>query len=301
MDPMSVRPMSGGPAPVPGTPWRLAIDVGTSNTAAAVQIGSAPPRPVRLSDQADQMPSAVLAGPSGLIVGVEALRSARLDPGAFEACPKRRVGEGTMLLGTREVPVSAAIAAILRHVFVRAARIGGGGPPAEVILTYPEHWQAARRQVLLDAAHAAGLTTPPRLVSEPVAAAGHYATREAVPPGAVVGVFDFGGGTCDVAVLRANPAAGHGVAPYTVLATEGVDPLGGEDLDDLLEQWVRQQLADSGRHTLLAALDEPEALAQRLSFREQVRAAKQSLTDYESTRITVAAGGEQAVVTITAD
>jgi hypothetical protein len=297
-----VDPMNQGQQPATATPWRLAIDVGTSNTAAAVQIGTGPPRPVRLSDQADQMPSGVLAGPAGLVVGVEALRSARLDPGAFEACPKRRVGEGTMLLGTHDVPVSAAIAAILRHVFVRAARVGGGGPPAEVILTYPEHWQAGRRQVLLDAARAAGLVTVPRLVSEPIAAAAHYATKAVVPPGSVVAVFDFGGGTCDVAVLRAGPADGPGPAvPFTVLATEGVDPLGGEDLDDLLEQWTHRQLQASGRHTLLAALDDPGALAQRLTFREQVRAAKQALTDYESTQIPVAAGGEEAVVTITAE
>jgi hypothetical protein len=295
---------------VPGarTGWRLAIDVGTSNTAAAVQVGAEAPRPVRLSDQADQMPSGVLNGPNGMIVGVEALRSARIDPSAFEPCPKRRVGEGQIQLGMTEVAVSAAIAAIMRHVFIRAARVTGGGHPQEVILTYPEQWQAPRRQVLIDAARAGGFPGPLRLVSEPVAAASHYATNVAVPPGALVAVFDFGGGTCDVAVLRAGAAAGPmpgGVhpwsrPPFTVLAAEGLDPLGGEDLDALLAQWTRQQLQDTGHAELVSALDAPAALADRLTFRDQVRAGKQALTDYESTRIPVAAGGDTAVVTITA-
>jgi hypothetical protein len=278
--------------------WRLAVDLGTSNTAAAVQIGSGPPRPVRLSDQADQMPSGVLAGPAGLIVGVEAQRSARIDPAAYEPTPKRRVGEGEILLGGHEVAVADALAAVLRQVAGRAGRIAGGGRPVEVLLTYPEQWQEPRRQVLLAAARAAGLAAEPRLVSEPVAAASHYATRQAVPPGAVVAVFDFGGGTCDVAVLRAGTVAG---APFTVLATDGIDPLGGEDIDDLLARWARGQLREAGHVELADALDDPAALADRLTFRDQVRAAKQALTDYEQTGIPVAAGGRQAVVTITAE
>ncbi len=278
--------------------WRLAIDFGTSNTAAAVQIGAGAPRPVRLSEQADQMLSGVLAGANGLIVGVEAQRSARIDPAAYEPNPKRRVGEGEILLDGREVAVTDALAAVLRHVAGRAGRIAGGSRPSEVLLTYPEHWQEPRRRVLLAAARAAGLAEQPRLVSEPVAAASHYATQQAVPPGAVVAVFDFGGGTCDVAVLRAGAAQG---APFTVLATDGIDPLGGEDLDDLLAQWARAQLRDSGQAELADALDDPALLADRLTFRDQVRAAKQALTDYEQTRIPVAAGGRQAVVTITAD
>ncbi|GIJ05542.1 hypothetical protein Sya03_48940 [Spirilliplanes yamanashiensis] len=280
------------------SPWRLAVDVGTSNTAAAVQIGAGPPRPVRLTDQSDQMPSGVLAGQHGLVVGAEALRSARIDPAAFEPNPKRRVGEGEIMLGEREVPVADALAALLRHVVGRAGRVAGGGHPAEVLLTYPEQWQQPRRDVLTAAAYAAGLPRAPRLVSEPVAAASHYATQEAVPPGAVVAVFDFGGGTCDVAVLRAGDAPG---APFTVLATDGIDPLGGEDVDDLLARWTKEQLRATGHAELADALDDPAALADRLTFRDQVRGAKQALTDYEQTRIPVAAGGAQAVVTITAE
>ncbi len=279
--------------------WRLAVDVGTTNTAAALQAGDQAPRPVRLSDQADQMPSAVLAGQQGLLVGAEAVRSARIDPSAFEPCPKRRIGDGQMQLGTAEVPVATAIATILRHVFVRANRISGGGHPQEIVLTCPEQWQQARRQVLVDAARSAGYHGPVRLLSEPIAAAGHYATRTSVPAGALVAVFDFGGGTCDVAVLRAE---GTGAAtPFTVLAADGIDPLGGEDLDVLLADWTTRKLRETGQEDLVTALQEPAALGDRLTFRDQVRNAKQALTDWESTRIPVAAAGRQAVVTITAE
>ena len=101
--------------------WSLAIDFGTSNTAAAYQSGTDKPIPVRLSDQAEQMPSAVLALDTGILVGAAAVRSARLDPPRFEPNPKRRVGEGEVLLGNREYDVAELVAAVLTQVRQRAA------------------------------------------------------------------------------------------------------------------------------------------------------------------------------------
>ena len=93
--------------------WSLAVDFGTSNTAAAYRVGGARPQAVRLSEQADQMPSAVLAGESGVVVGGAAVRAARLDPSLFEGCPKRRLGEGEILLGDTEFAVVDLVAAAI--------------------------------------------------------------------------------------------------------------------------------------------------------------------------------------------
>ncbi len=276
--------------------WSLAIDFGTSNTAAAYRLGNGAALPVRLSDQAEQMPSAVLALETGILVGTAAVRSARLEPARYEPNPKRRVGEGEVLLGAREYSVAELIAAVLAQVRQRADRVAGHEPLGRLVLTYPEQWAAPRREVLRESALRAGFAPGVlEMRSEPVAAASWYASVEGVRPGDRVAVFDFGGGTCDVAVLSAGANGG-----FDVLAAAGADPLGGEHLDQLLLDWTLDQLTHNGFEALRTALMEPANLAALLTLREQVRQAKHELSDYESARIPVALGSLQSIVTITA-
>lgn len=279
--------------------WVLAVDFGTSNTAAALRHDGGPVRTVRLSDQADQMPSAVYASPDGLVVGSEAVRSARRDPSAYEATPKRRIAEQDLLLGGLELSGTDLAAAVLTRVRQRVAQVTGGAVPREVRLTHPEQWSGLRQSALRDAAVAAGFDREVlRLVSEPVAAASRYAAAEPVPPGGHVAVFDFGGGTCDVAVLRAGSRAQE---RFAVVAAQGRDPLGGEDLDARLQSWVLDELERSGRQELAADLRAPAALESRLALRDEVRAAKHALSDYQSAQVPVRVGDRQAVVTVTAE
>src|SRR5438046_6989069 len=120
---------------MPAPPARLGIDFGTSNTVAVVRLADRA-RPL-LFEGSPLLPSAVYAEPGGaLIVGRDAVHSARLDPARFEPNPKRRVDDGSVLLGDREVPVVELIAAVLTRVndeFRRAV----GGPPAETTMTCP--------------------------------------------------------------------------------------------------------------------------------------------------------------------
>ena len=130
----------------PTATWTLAVDFGTSNTAAAYRLGTGPVQPVRLSDQAEQVPSAVLALDTGITVGGAAVRAARLDPQRFEPTPQRRLVEGEILLGPREWPVTRLIAAVLGHVAQRARWVAGGTPPRQVVLTCPQQWADGRRR-----------------------------------------------------------------------------------------------------------------------------------------------------------
>src|SRR5438309_3451429 len=94
----------------------LSVDLGTSNTVAVLSAHGMPPRVVEVDGSAN-MPSAVFATEEGTImVGRDAERRARLDPTRFEPNPKRRIDEQTLLLGTDVVPVTEALAAILRRV-----------------------------------------------------------------------------------------------------------------------------------------------------------------------------------------
>ncbi len=151
----------------------LGIDFGTSNTVAAVCDGDR----VRhlLFDGSPLLPSAVSAGPAGLLVGADAIRSMIGAPGAFEANPKRRIDDGAVWLGDRAVPVVELIAAVLRTVLAEAVRVEGR-PPARTVLTHPAAWGRGRLDVLAAAASSAGLTGVV-LLPEPVAAHRHLPQR----------------------------------------------------------------------------------------------------------------------------
>src|SRR5690606_23236124 len=109
----------------------------------------------------------------------------------------------------------------VRHA---AVEVLGAAPPA--VLTHPARWGPRRVAVLENAAEAAGLTVA-GLVSEPVAAAHRFAGVEAAAAAdGPIGVFDLGGGTFDIAVLRRD-ASGR----FEVAAQDGRTGLGGVDLD----------------------------------------------------------------------
>jgi len=154
-------------------PWTLAIDFGTTNTVAAIRTGSGTVRSVRLSADADQMPSCVLVDGPEVLVGQPAAARAMASPDGFEPSPKRRLGEETVLLDGRELPVVNLVAAVLRQARQRAVAAAGGTPPAQVVLSHPEAWARQRLDSLREAASRAGMDHV-LLVPEPVAAASWY-------------------------------------------------------------------------------------------------------------------------------
>ena len=185
----------------------LSVDLGTSNTVAVLSAHGRPPRVVEVDGSAT-MPSALFAADDGnLVVGRDAERRARLDPARFEPNPKRRVDEGTLLLGDVVVPVTEALAAVLRRVAEETSRQLGGAKPDEVRLTHPAQWGPVRRNVLLAAARLAGMGSSLVLVPEPVAAAAHFASfpGQQLGPGQALAVYDLGAGTFDVADRGRHP------------------------------------------------------------------------------------------------
>src|SRR4030095_11298892 len=124
---------------------------------------------------------------------------------------------------------------------------------------------------------------PPRgRVPEPPAAAGYFADvlRRPVPVGSALAVFDFGGGTLDVAVVRNDGFGADGRPLFEVAASGGVDDLGGLDLDAALVDHLGKSLA-SGEPGAWATLTDPATLAQwraRRQFWDDVRGAKEMLS-----------------------
>jgi len=269
----------------PDTSFRLGIDFGTSHTTAILRWPDGHARPL-LFDGSPLLPSAVYAEPDGrLLVGRDAIHAARIDPARFEPTPKRRIDQATVRLGDQDVSVVAMVAAVLGRVRDEAVRVSGTQPHnLDLTLTHPAGWDATRKQILTDACRRAGLPDP-RMVPEPVAAAGYFVAvlGRTIPAGSALVVYDFGGGTFDASVV--SPAQ----AGYEVLAVAGLDDVGGVDLDAaLLEHVARAHHATDP--DAWQRLEEPQTPADRRHRRhlvEDVRAAKEMLSRAASATVPV--------------
>ncbi|HEU4422353.1 MAG TPA: Hsp70 family protein [Pilimelia sp.] len=252
----------------------LGIDFGTSNTVAMVRAADGRARPL-LFDGSPLLPSAVYLNTGGrLLVGRDAERSARIDPACFEPNPKRRVDDGVVLLGDREMPVPQVIGSVLGHVAGEARRQLAGGLD-EVRMTHPAQWGERRRAVLVEAARAAGMPAP-RLIVEPVAAASYYTAvlGTAVPVGRALAIYDLGGGTFDATVVRRTPAG------FEVLAEHGLADLGGLDFDHALVEHLGRGYSDTRTqlwHSVISPAD-PRQRRQRALLYDDVRGAKEMLS-----------------------
>ncbi|GIM93518.1 Hsp70 family protein [Paractinoplanes toevensis] len=253
----------------------LGVDLGTSHTVAMLRHPDGRTRPL-LFDGQPLLPSAVYLDTTGrLHVGTDALRLGHADPARLEPNPKRHVDDGTVLLGSdQSIPVADLFAALLGAVAREAVATTGFLPPA--ILTFPAAWGARRRAVLGEALTRAGWPAETRLVPEPVAAARYFAEvlRRPVPAGSSLAVFDLGGGTLDVAVVRADQGS------FVVTASGGADDLGGLDIDAALVDHLGKSLA-GGEPAAWQRLTEPTTLAEwraRRRFWDDVRGAKEMLS-----------------------
>lgn len=272
----------------------LAVDFGSSNTAAAFRDASGHSTRIKLSAEGYLMPSAVFRNDDTIVVGRTAVQAAITDPAAFEISPKRRIGDGSILLGADEIGVSRLISAVLAEVFALSRR-AMGVVADEVVLTHPDTWAGPRQQRLVDAAVAAGVARERiRLVSEATSAAWYYTVAASqLPVGSRLAVFDFGAGTCDVAVLDKRQDS-----TFEVVAADGIEGFGGQDLDARIFAWVRRQLADSDPALGESVANEP---ASRLTLTDRIREAKEALSEAASAPIVVSGSAGGAVLALTRD
>jgi actin-like ATPase involved in cell morphogenesis len=220
----------------------VGVDLGTTWTAAAFATGSEPARPVELGLRASAIPSVVALSDSGaFLIGEPASARARVSPGSAARNFKRRFGDPTPLVldGSAITPV-VLTSQLLRWVMERIRQ--QLGDPDRIALTHPASWRDHQLGLLVDAARNAEVLDPV-LVAEPVAAATHYATTSRLDDGALVAVYDLGGGTFDAAVVRKT-------GPHFEIVGEpvGMDQLGGVDFDHAiyshLVEEIRRRFSD---------------------------------------------------------
>ena len=275
------------------SPWRLAIDFGTSNTAAAHCGPAREPSTLSLTHQSNLMPSSVFVGADGIVVGLAAFNRAATEPAAFVASPKRYIETDTVTVDGRQVPVVDLVAAVIDHVLGLAARHHDGTAPEQVVLTHPEAWSPAAVSRLAAAGHRAGIPGDRlALVSEPRAAARFYSQHDPTAPGARVAVFDFGGGTLDVAVLESDGE------DFRVVGARGDNSLGGRNVDALIRRWVDTQLEDE-HPALKDYLDHRASAGVLQALDHSVRSAKEVLSDTSSATVTVATPDGETTLLLT--
>jgi molecular chaperone HscA len=268
--------------------WAVGIDLGTTNSlVAVVRSGAAE----TLTDAAgkDILPSVVRYLPDGLLVGAQAKAAAADDPLNTIQSVKRLMGKalgdvsqtnlpyqftgeekGLVHISTCQgdvnpIQVSAEILKALQHRAADALSAALDG----VVITVPAYFNDAQRQATKDAARLAGMHVL-RLLNEPTAAAVAYGLDSGQE--GIIAVYDLGGGTFDISILRLH----QGV--FEVMATGGDSALGGDDFDHLLANWIADQAELTAPHS-------PQVQRQLLDVACDV---KQALSDQESVAVSFA-------------
>ena len=212
--------------------YQLGVDLGTTYTAAAVHRNGSS-QIVELGNRTATIPSVIfLTDDETILTGESANRRAVTEPGRVAREFKRRIGDPTpILLGGSPYSAESLSARLLRWVIVKVTE-SEGEAPERVAVTHPANWGPYKLDLLHQAIRIADLVDVVT-ITEPEAAAIHYATLERIDAGMVVAVFDLGGGTFDAAILRKKSEG------FEFLGQpEGIERLGGIDFDEAVFAFV---------------------------------------------------------------
>ena len=211
----------------------VGIDLGTTNSEIAVYRNG---RPEVLGDARGRviLPSVVALSETGeLLVGEEARNQFLLYPERTVRSIKRRMGtDDTVRLGERDYKPQE-ISAIILSRLKAIAREALGRPVRQAVITVPAYFSDAQRQATREAGEIAGLEVV-RIINEPTAAALVY--EAAQHQGKRILVYDLGGGTFDVSVVRIEGGV------VEVIASHGNNQLGGDDFDHKIVEHVLAHL-----------------------------------------------------------
>ena len=264
----------------------LVVDFGTTSSSGALVDGGRV-RPVKEPGSGSySWPSSVYLDGADLLVGIAAERRKRTDPARYRAEFKRELGQDApIMLGDRSLTAEELITAVLRVMAAQARELAGGAVE-RLLLTVPAGYRPAgpRWTSMISAGEAAGFPEV-ELLPEPVAAALAPTAGEAFKAGALVLVYDFGGGTFDTALVRFNEDGTEGGTEggheggTEVLGHAALEDCGGRDVDALLSAHVHRT-GDAELTGLLTPGGLP-GLRARLALGDLVRGIKHQLTDAE--------------------
>jgi molecular chaperone DnaK len=261
----------------------IGIDLGT--TFSAVGHIDSNGRPVILHNKnGDNItPSVVSFGAQEKVhVGETARRSLGIDPNTFGRF-KRDMGTNTEVMahGVAHSPTSLSSLVLKK---LKSEAVASIGSVDGAIVTIPANFANEAREATMEAAKMAGLDIK-HIINEPTAAALFYAYHSPKELGGVYGVYDLGGGTFDVSIIKLS---GQDVE---ILATDGVARLGGDDFDEAVRKLVKQKYEEATSETL-----DPSDFTKTDAEEEKI-----ALSSRDEVNIRVRSDGGKAMITITRD
>ena len=270
--------------------YALGIDLGTTFSAAAVaRAGQA--ELLSLGYRSPTLPSVIVARETGeILIGEAAERRSMIEPLRTAREFKRRLGDPTpILLGSAPYGAETLTSYLLRGIYDLVIE-QTGEPPASLVISHPANWGLYKLDLLEQAVRMADVGDA-RYITEPVAAALHYAGRERIEPGEIVAVYDFGGGTFDAALLRRTEQSFEPLGE-----PEGIERLGGIDFDEAVFGHVMQSISDQ-----VGELDPADstAMAAVARLRDECRQAKEVLSVDTDVTIPVMLPGVQTEIRLT--
>jgi molecular chaperone DnaK len=265
----------------------VGIDLGTTYSSVAIMRPEGRPSTIINREGETLTPSVVLfADGDQVLVGSTARRAAATMPADCAQFVKRQMGDPHWRFvdsRAREYRAEEVSALLLRRL-VEDAELSLGEPVRDVVITVPAYFDDARRRATLDAGEIAGLRVL-RLINEPTAAAIAYGL-DSLATGNVF-VYDLGGGTFDVTVMRVR--AGE----FDVIATDGDRNLGGFDFDNALMRHVADRVLDEGGPDLR------DVLLLEADLRDKCELAKRQLTTVDQASIFITAGEQNFRIQVT--
>ncbi len=225
----------------------IGIDLGTSNSAAAVLEGGKPriiPSAEGVSLYGKAFPSVVaFTKDEQMLVGEPAKRQAVSNPEGTITGAKRKMGSNYLFKVRRKEFTPQQISAFILQKIKKDAEEFLGDKVTKAVITVPAYFDDNQRQATKDAGEIAGLEVV-RIINEPTAASLAYGLDKKAKNLKIL-VFDFGGGTLDVTIME----LGEGV--FEVKSTSGDTQLGGRDMDDLIVNWIVSEFKKTDAVNLL--------------------------------------------------
>jgi molecular chaperone DnaK len=253
----------------------IGIDLGTSNSAAAVLIGGKPTiiqAAEGTSVGGKAFPSVVAFTRDGqLIVGEPARRQMISNPEGTVIAAKRKMGTDFKFKVFGKEYTPQQISSFILQKIKRDAEAFLGEPIDKAVITVPAYFNDNQRQATKDAGEIAGLQVV-RIINEPTAASLAYGLDKAGKDLKIM-VFDLGGGTLDVTIME----MGGGV--FQVKSTSGDTQLGGTDMDNTLVEYVVQEFRKQ------SGIDVRNDKAAMMRIRDAVEKAKIELSNVVTTEI----------------
>jgi len=267
----------------------VGIDLGTTYSAVAAVGGSGKPEVLVNRDGERITPSVVFFDDGATLVGSMAKRSAATAPLDVVQFVKRQMGDKDWRfepsVGGSYSPEEVS-AIILKRLKEDAELFLGEGQVTDAVITVPAFFDDARRRATIDAGKIAGLNVL-RVLNEPTAAALAFGLD--LGGNGTVLVFDLGGGTFDVTIMK----IGDGV--FDVLGTDGLHELGGFEWDNRLMLWLNEQYQSEGGSDL------EETFESEADLRERAELAKRTLSSAPQAKVVLSHGGVTKTITVTRD